>query len=261
MLVHAGACGSVHAGACGSESGAEAAGPAGATQIPCDVHPVAAVDGRAALRVRTRADACGSWRLALRLGQAPGAAGGGAHGEHQESALSSCVVDVCAGALDASSCLAIGSGIKRATLGRVASFMLRARDGAGNARRVAREVPFRVCLLSAPGTVELSITRNEDGTFLVTYTPFGSAGEYVLAVTYAAKPIAGSPFKVAVGRDHASRPSRTRQRPLTAPAYLQSQQQCRQGAAALAVPRPPLQHAQSRLSHARGPRPTRRVYA
>ena len=95
------------------------------------------------------------------------------------------------GALEAACCEASGSGVSHATLGKTASFTVTARDADGNRRRMARgaregKCPFRVAIVTAPGLIDARLTQRADGSYRVSYVPFGSAGTYVIAVTYAA---------------------------------------------------------------------------
>ena len=60
----------------------------------------------------------------------------------------------------------------QASLGRASTFVLRARDRMGNARRCARDAPFRVSLLYAAGTIDVRIAPLSDGTFLVRRRPW-----------------------------------------------------------------------------------------
>ena len=114
--------------------------------------------------------------------------------------------------LDARQCDVIGLQLK-ATLGQRASFTILARDAFGRECPCARSSPFRISLLHAPGYITSSVQRDAtDGTcrYVVTYVPHGCAGVYLLAVTYAARPVRGSPFRVVVspaGRTLGARPA------------------------------------------------------
>ena len=114
--------------------------------------------------------------------------------------------------LDARQCDVIGLQLK-ATLGQRASFTILARDAFGRECPCARSAPFRISLLHAPGYITSSVQRDAtDGTcrYVVTYVPHGCAGVYLLAVTYAARPVRGSPFRVVVspaGRTLGARPA------------------------------------------------------
>ena len=87
------------------------------------------------------------------------------------------------------------------------------------ARRVRPRVPVRALRTlphltpPRPGYITSSVQRDAtDGTcrYVVTYVPHGCAGVYLLAVTYAARPVRGSPFRVVVspaGRTLGARPA------------------------------------------------------
>lgn len=166
--------------------------------IACSVQ-MAGKESAAAVRVRVAAAECGKYRLVLR-------ANGGDPVHSKE-------VTVLAGALDASRCVAEGRGLLRATLGRPSSFVIKARDAAGNNRRCVRIAPFRVSLLRGPGTIDTRMTMCEDGSFQVVYTPYGSEGEYMIAVTYAAARISGSPFRIRVSEPGKASASNSKLRP------------------------------------------------
>jgi len=161
------------------------------------------------LRLVAEGVPCGHWRLSLRSD----AYGGGAAAQ---------LVHVQPGALEASCCEANGAGLAHATLGKQAAFTIQPCDADGNRRRVAQRAPFRVHVVTAPGLLDASIVQRADGTYRVSYVPFGAPGEYVVAVTYAAKPIGGSPFRIAVRADKGSATGLglpgARARPSTAPA-------------------------------------------
>ena len=160
-----------------------------------------------ALRLTAKGVPCGHWRLSLRCA-------GAKYGRGDAPAL----VEVQPGALAAGCCEAAGSGLSHALLGKTASFTVTARDADGNRRRMARgaregKCPFRVAIVTAPGLIDARLTQRADGSYRVSYVPFGSAGTYVIAVTYAAKPIAGSPFRVHVR--HAEHAAATQARLVT----------------------------------------------
>ena len=110
-----------------------------------------------------------------------------------------------AGALDASKCLASGDGIVSAVLGQEAHFTITPCDGRGYAKRMARGTPFRISVLNAgsglSGSRRLTfgVDPQPDGSYDVRYNAFGPPGDFLLQVTFAGKPIQGSPFRVAVG--------------------------------------------------------------
>ena len=107
----------------------------------------------------------GEWRLCLSsaaAGQRGGTGMAGGEGEEEEaevppsarlalqpmagepsSALSLASLQVHAGALDASRCLAAGSGLQAATIGVPSFFTITPCDANGYAKRVARGAPFR----------------------------------------------------------------------------------------------------------------------
>ena len=43
-----------------------------------------------------------------------------------------------------------------------------------------------MAIVTAPGLIDARLTQRADGSYRVSYVPFGSAGTYVIAVTYAA---------------------------------------------------------------------------
>ena len=107
-----------------------------------------------------------------------------------------------AGALDATQCHAAGAGIASAQLGQPATFTITPCDANGFAKRVSRGAPFRVSVLNSGGhgsrRLEFQVDARSDGSYSVRYVPFGCAGDFLLQVTFAGKPIAKSPFRVAV---------------------------------------------------------------
>ena len=94
---------------------------------------------------------------------------------------------------------------------------------------MARGAPFRVCVLNSGAhngrRLDFRVDARSDGSYLVRYVPFGAAGDFLLQVTFAGRPIAGSPFRVAVADMSGSGNARTqpRQRPATAPALTAAQ--------------------------------------
>ena len=105
-----------------------------------------------------------------------------------------------AGALDASQCIGEGPGLRACVLGEPADFSITPRDANGYVRRMARGAPFRVCCINGAAHIEFAVEPRIDGSYGIRYTPFGRKGEQllILAVTFAGKPIRGSPFRVAV---------------------------------------------------------------
>ena len=157
-----------------------------------------------------------------------------------------------AGALDASRCVAEGSGLERAVPGEPAEFTVTPRDANGYVRRMARGAPFRVCVLNGAARIESTVEARLDGSYVIKsalpqptprppllchrpplfclplpsrspfpppspalpqlpshrrtatlvprYVPFTrkAEGSFLLSVTFAAKPIRGSPFRVTV---------------------------------------------------------------
>jgi hypothetical protein len=105
-----------------------------------------------------------------------------------------------AGALDASQCIGEGPGLRACVLGEPADFSITPRDANGYVRRMARGAPFRVCCINGAAHIEFAVEARVDGSYGIRYTPCGRKGEQllILAVTFAGKPIRGSPFRVAV---------------------------------------------------------------
>ena len=105
-----------------------------------------------------------------------------------------------AGALDASQCIGEGPGLRACVLGETADFSITPRDANGYVRRMARGAPFRVCCINGAAHIEFAVEARIDGSYGIRYTPCGRKGEQllILAVTFAGKPIRGSPFRVAV---------------------------------------------------------------
>jgi hypothetical protein len=105
-----------------------------------------------------------------------------------------------AGALDASQCIGEGPGLRACVLGEPADFSITPRDANGYVRRMARGAPFRVCCINGAAHIEFAVEARIDGSYGIRYTPCGRKGEQllILAVTFAGKPIRGSPFRVAV---------------------------------------------------------------
>ena len=163
----------------------------------------------------------GVWHLALSLSSSS-LSTSSAEGLAPVRAISTQTFNVQAGALDASKCRASGEGIERAMVGQRASFVITPSDGRGYARKMARGAPFRLLILnSTPGGRRLADTQIDtrpDGSYLVNYTPYGAPGDFLLQVTFAARPICGSPFRVAVNENAPPARASRQQRPQTAPA-------------------------------------------
>jgi hypothetical protein len=117
-----------------------------------------------------------------------------------ELPLPATALTVQAGALDASQCIGEGPGLRACVLGETADFSITPRDANGYVRRMARGAPFRVCCINGAAHIEFAVEARVDGSYGIRYTPCGRKGEQllILAVTFAGKPIRGSPFRVAV---------------------------------------------------------------
>ena len=170
---------------------------------------------------------CGEWLLRLNSG-APAKLGlrkGEADAQH--AAVSSAKIVARAGALDATRCRASGPGILSAHVGQPAEFTLTPCDANGYAKRVSRGAPFRLSVLNSGAhngrRLDFRVDARSDGSYLVRYVPFGAAGDFLLQVTFAGRPIAGSPFRVAVADMSGNARAQLRQRPATAPALTATQ--------------------------------------
>lgn len=157
---------------------------------------------------------------------------------HGGASVATCAerLEVSAGVLDAKQCVAAGAGIANATLGSPATFTITPRDSNGYTKRMSRGAPFRVAVLnggsgSTNRRIDAHVDARADGTYRVRYTPYGAAGDFLIQVTFAAQPIAKSPFRVSVhdaANDAPSGASRAlRARPQTAPALTATQRNTR----------------------------------
>ena len=102
------------------------------------------------------------------------------------------VGDVCAG-----NCLAYGPGLEAATCNVGAEFTVELKDELGNRIMRREEVSVAVTHQASKSKVEAGVSRQQDGTYQVLYTP-EQQGEYAIELAVGATGIQGSPFKVIV---------------------------------------------------------------
>lgn len=102
------------------------------------------------------------------------------------------VGDVCAG-----NCLAYGPGLEAATCNVGAEFTVELKDELGNRIMRREEVSVAVTHQASKSKVEAGVSRQQDGTYQVLYTP-EQQGEYAIEVAVGKTGIQGSPFKVLV---------------------------------------------------------------
>ena len=95
--------------------------------------------------------------------------------------------------LDVNACSVTGPGLKRGIAGQPNTFKILSPEKG----LLERKDGLVVTVSSESETVPLEITDNEDTTYTVIYTP-PSEGPHVASITFSEKPIAGSPFKIAV---------------------------------------------------------------
>ena len=100
--------------------------------------------------------------------------------------------------------LAFGSGLSRATAGKLTEFHILAKDTYGNAEHASAGGNFSVVLHGAE-TLKAKVTDSLTGVYVASYTP-RKAGTYQVSVAYDQLPIFGSPYNVVVapGRAHAA---------------------------------------------------------
>ena len=100
-------------------------------------------------------------------------------------------------------CMAIGDGLKRALRGKLAAFMVHAKDHQGDTRSVGGD-SIEVVIQSPEGALyRADIVDRQNGTYSVSYRP-QTEGQHLISVTIRGKHINESPFTVHVrsGRNY-----------------------------------------------------------
>jgi tripartite motif-containing protein 71 len=105
----------------------------------------------------------------------------------------------------ASNCIAVGDGLKRALKGKVAIFVIQAKDHLGEQRVVGGD-PVECVIQSPEGALyRTEVIDRQNGTYSVTYRP-QIEGQHAISVMINGKHIHDSPFSVSVrsGRNYAA---------------------------------------------------------
>ena len=92
--------------------------------------------------------------------------------------------------VDASKCVASGSGLTSGVVGELGVFTVKVNEGAGPG-------PLAVQISGPHPPQPITLANKEEGVMEVTYNPV-APGDYQVYVTWGERPIPGSPFKVSI---------------------------------------------------------------